>query len=183
MNADIHYGISTATPVQKDDNAVLAQQELFIRLGNMEELQPDGNFVALLNLGNALIEGELAAIQNALAYYEERGQLIYEHVDFLRRAFANAGVVFQEPAILKYQTGVGQNKNIVMISIVLERAGKIAFVSSDQSSACEVHKFTSGRNGILKMEPVQEDPRLLLKQISRIIRLPDVVEPPPLTII
>ena len=183
MNTEIHPEFSLATKLQKDNYTVLAQQEFFIRLGNIAELQPDGHFVALLNLGNALIEGELLRIQNALAYYRDKDELIFEHVEFLRQAFNNAEVIFQEPAILKYLSNSGQHKSDVMISIVLERAGKMAFVSSDQTVPCEVHAFTRGRNGIISMDAVKEDPRLLLKQIGRIIRLPDLVEPPPLTII
>lgn len=182
-NADIHSKFSTASTFHKDHGAVLAQQELFIRLGNMDELQADGNFVALMNLGNAVIDGDLQAIQNALAYYTEKAQLIYEHIDFLSLALANSEVRFQEPTVLKCQTGIGQNKNVVMISMMLERVGKIVFISSDQNVSSEVHAFVSGQNGIITMEAVPEDPRLLLKQISRIIRLPEVVEPPPLTII
>jgi copper(I)-binding protein len=169
--------------LQNDKHTVLAQQEFFIRLGNMAELQPDEHFVALMNLGNALIEGDLHRIQIALAYYRQHDKLIYEHVEFLRRAFANAEVSFQDPALLKYQAPNGQHKCDVMISIVLERAGKVAFISSDQTAPSEVHAFTRGKNGIVTLESVKEDPRLLLKQISRIIRLPDVIEPPPLSII
>lgn len=180
MSAKVHSVFSALSPMQKHESAVLAQQELFIRLGNMPEIPSDENFIGLLSLGNALIEGDLAEIQKALAFYVDRGTLINDHCEYLRQCFASAGVSFQEPAILRYDTPIGQHKSAVVISIMLERAGKIAFISSDPSSTSYVHTYTYGKNGMMMLEPAKEDPGLLLKQISRIIRLPDVVAPPPM---
>lgn len=166
-------------PSKLDQSTVMAQLEFFIRLGNMSDIDPNRDFAAILNLGNSLIEGDLPAIQKALAFYTNNSKLLFEHLEFLRRAFAHAGVSFQEPAVLKYEASIGQIKTVVVMAILLERAGKIAFISSDPALASYVHSFTRSKAGIMTLVPKKEDPGLLLKQISRVIRIPDVIGPPP----
>lgn len=166
-------------PGKADQSATLAKLELFIRLGNMSDLDPNQHFADILRLGNALIEGEINAVQKALSFYASQSELLDQHIGFLRRAFAHTGVDFLESASVKYENGVGQTRTVLVLSVVLERSGKVAFVSSDPVLASYVHSFTRSRRGAMMMEPAQGDPGLLLKQISRVIRLPETTAPPP----
>lgn len=162
-----------------EHSTMLAQLELFIKLGNMLELDPNKHFKGILNLGNAMIEGDMALLQQSLSFYVDHTDLLFEHISFLKCAFAHAGVSFQEPAVLKYEGPLGKIKTAIVISIVLERAGKIAYISSDSTLSSFVQGSTRNKSGIMTMEPLNDDPQLLLRQISRVIRQPDVVGPPP----
>lgn len=175
--------ISNCPPQQAkyDHSTTLAQLELFIKLGNMDDLDPNKHFAGIMGLGYALIDGDLAAIQEALKFYNDQHELLREHMRYLTRAFAHAGVTFLEPSILRQEGSMGQIRFFVVMQVMLERAGKIAFISSDQSRPSYVHAFTRNRQGVMTLEPAKEDPRLLLKQISRVIRIPDVVAPPPIS--
>ncbi|MBX9689424.1 MAG: hypothetical protein K2X27_22130 [Candidatus Obscuribacterales bacterium] len=164
---------------QMDDSLGLAQIELFIKLGNMSELEPDHNFALVLELGNALIKGEESAVQEALYKYKDRSKLLFDHCEHLKRAFSHAGVSFSEPSIVKYETNMGQLRSALVISVLLEKAGKIVFVSADPKIDSYVHSFSKSDTGTVSMEAVKEDPQLLLKQISRLIRIPENISPPP----
>ncbi len=162
-----------------DQSLTVAQLQLFIKLGSMDDLDPTKNFAGIMSLGNALIEGDLHKIQAALSLYKGQSSLLFEHVAYLRRAFEHAGVSFLEPSVLKINGPLGQAKCTLVLSIVLESAGKIAFIASDSSTASYVHSFTRNKLGIMTLEPAKEDPALLLKQVSRLIRLPEKTPPPP----
>jgi hypothetical protein len=165
---------STGQPQNSDSSVVYAQLDLFIRLGNMDDLDPNRHFAAMLNLGNALIEGRLPEIRQALAFYANRADLLIEHIGYLNRAFAHTGVTILEPAVSKY-AALGGQKTAVSISVLLERAGKATFVSSDPAIKSYVHVTEWTEHGTI----TTEDPRLLLKQLSRVIRLPEETAPPP----
>ena len=160
----------------KDPGMIFAQIEFFIRLGNMDDLPPDRNFGAILNLGNALIEGDLDSVQEALSFYEDHSCLIFEHIRLLKRAFAHTGVTFHEPSVLNLESTPAKT---IVISVVLTRNGKVVFISSDPTMTSYVQGLKRNYSGALTIEPLKEDPRLLLKQISRVIRLPDQTDPPP----
>lgn len=163
-----------------DHSITQAQLELFIRLGNMDDLDPNKNFTGIMNLGNALIEGNLEKIQTALRFYNSQPDLLNEHAIYLSRAFAHNGVEFLEPAFIKHEGAGGQPKLSVILSVVLDRAGKIAFISSEPNYPSYVHTFTRQKGLMMVEVATKEDPQLLLKQISRVIRIADSLPPPPL---
>ncbi len=158
-----------------------AQLDFFIALGSMEDLDPTNHFSSILNLGNAIIAGDLAAVSNALSFYKDHTSLLFEHMDFLERALNSSEVTFPEPEVIKYEGSLGQTKTALVLAILLERSQKIAYVSSDPCLASYVQAFTRNRIGIMSMEPSTEDPQLLLKHIGRVICLPDPKEPPPMS--
>jgi hypothetical protein len=159
-----------------DATLVQAQTELFIHLGNMSDLDPVRDFAAILNLGNALIEGDMTAIQKALEFYEDHMDLAGKHIAALNSIFASSGVALKEPVLIESQARRATAKSPVVLGVLLERAGRIAFVSSDPTIPSDVHGFVRAQKGMMALEPLHDDPKLLLKQASRIIRLPG---PPP----
>lgn len=162
-----------------DQSTIKAQLEFFIRLGNMEDLQPGEDFAAVMDLGNALISGEIDQVQSFLSKYGNQTTLLLMHVEFLRKAFNHTGIQIQDPSIIRYEGPLGQQRRMVVLSILIERLGKIVFISSERSQPSYVHSFVRNSKGIMTLEPAKEDPALFLRQIGRLIRLPDVPAPPP----
>lgn len=170
-------------PEIREQTYLNAQMELFIQLGSLNELNPGEEFSKILKLGNALIAGDLTSLQDALAQYKSSPSMLFEHSRELKKIFADKGITVQEPSVIKYADALGRPLCVIVLPVVLEKSGRIVFVSSDKSMTSYVHEIRN-MHGIVTMEPVQEDPSLLLKHISRLIRIPDqTCAPPPFTIV
>ncbi len=169
---------SAQTDFAFDSDVMRAQLELFIKLGNMDELSPNQNFGGIVNLGYALIDGDIEVVQEALKFYNDDPELLAEHSVYLTEVFEHVGVELLEPAILYLETPYGTKASVVL-AIALERAGKIAYISSAETYPSYVNPYYRD-NGLLMIDsPTQEDPQLLLRQISRVIRISEPMAPPP----
>ncbi len=157
-----------------------AQNDFFIALGSIEELAPN-DFGALLNLGNAIIEGNIFALIEALGHYKDCPDLLFDHMDFLRSSINCPEIAFPEPDLIKYEGSLGQTKTALVFSIYVERTRRIAYISSDPNLPSYVYALATNKLGIEAMQPVSEDPLLLLRQIGRLICLPEHKEPPPMS--
>lgn len=178
LGSETQVNYSSQVDFDFDSDIMQAQLALFIKLGNMDELNPDQNFGGIVNLGYALIDGDIEVVKEALRFYDDASELLEEHSIYLSEVFAHVGVEVLEPALLHLETPYGL-KTSVVLAVALERAGKIAYISSDESYPSYVNPYHRD-NGLLMIDsPTQEDPQLLLRQISRVIRISEPVAPPP----
>ncbi|MBX9720296.1 MAG: hypothetical protein K2X81_02780 [Candidatus Obscuribacterales bacterium] len=171
---------SAAKSYRCSPSIVKAQNDFFIALGSIDELNPN-DFGRLLNLGNAIIEGNIFALIDALSFYKGCPALLFDQMDFLRSAIDSPEISFPDPDLIKYEGNLGQSKTALVFSIYVERSQRIAYISSDPNLPSYVHALTTNKLGIETMQPVSEDPLLLLRHIGRLICLPEHKEPPPMS--
>lgn len=172
-------GVQHAQQQCSDRILLKAQLDLFIGLGSTDSVVPGAEFALIIKLGNAIIAGDMDELIRALNAYLPCPDTIYKHSEILNMHLQKHGIYLHEPAISKISSGIGRGKYTIVLAVMHQASGMNVYVSSDSSIPCYVHRLVRGLSGVYSLEPVHEDPRLMLKQIGRLLRIEETMGPPP----
>lgn len=174
---------SLEVQVSPEERAVeSAKKSIERKIQSLRDLDP-GLKQAAATIGKAIVEGDLPQVQRALSKHNQEVQFLKKLGNIVGATLTCPGVTFMETCVAKWKFGGDQhNTEIAILSIRLNNARRTLCLSSEPRFGFKVFGPPRGAENSSTAVELNEDPRLLLKQIARVVALYADSGPPPFSV-
>ncbi|MFN8656168.1 MAG: hypothetical protein U0105_07495 [Candidatus Obscuribacterales bacterium] len=131
-------------------------------------------------IGKAIVEGDLPQVQRALTKHHEEVQFLKKLGNVVGATLSCPGVTFMETCVANWKfAGEQRQVEMAILSIRLNNARRTLCLTSEPRFGTKIFGPPRGQETSNAAVELAEDPRLLLKQIARVVALYADSGPPP----
>lgn len=181
---NIYYPYESHTslqpPLSPEEQAVAnAKQNIERKMQSRRDIDPAIQQAAA-TIGKAIVEGDLPHLQRALSRHNQEIDFLKKLGNIVGATLSCPGVTFMETCVASWKfSGDQNNTDIAILSVRLNNARRTLCLASEPRFGTKVFGPPRGAENSSTAVELNEDPRLLLKQIARVVAMYSDSGPPP----
>lgn len=172
---------SLEVPISAEERAIEnAKNAIERKIQSRQDIDPRLKQAAA-TIGKAIVEGDLPQVQRALTKHSQEVQFLRKLGNVVGSTLTCPGVTFMETCVANWKfAGEQRQVEMAILSIRLNNARRTLCLTSEPRFGTKVFGPPRGQENSMSAVELPEDPRLLLKQIARVVALYADSGPPPL---